>query len=190
MTNNTAYCLAVEKLLELEIPERAQYLRVLFNELTRLQSHLVWLGTHALDIGALTVLPLLLPRARRTDAHLRGRQRPAHDDQLHPHRRRFARATRRPVRHHSQVPQVFPSRIDEYEGLLNNNPIWKSRLQGVGYLSGEDAIALGVTGPPLRASGVDFDVRRDMPYSGYEKFQFATCRFRTKATSGRATSCA
>jgi NADH-quinone oxidoreductase subunit D len=66
----------------------------------------------------------------------------------------------------------FPSKIEQYEGLLQGNPIWMNRLKGVGYLSPEDAIALGVTGPPLRASGVDFDVRRDMPYSGYEKFQF------------------
>jgi NADH-quinone oxidoreductase subunit D len=68
--------------------------------------------------------------------------------------------------------KTFPSKIAEYEGLLNNNPIWGSRLKGVGYISGADAIALGVTGPPLRASGVDFDIRRDMPYSGYEKFKF------------------
>jgi NADH-quinone oxidoreductase subunit D len=81
MTNNLAYCLAVEKLLGLEIPERAQYLRVLFNELTRIQSHLVWLGTHAMDIGA------LFPRARAVAAYLRGRSRPADDDQLRPGRR-------------------------------------------------------------------------------------------------------
>src|SRR5271168_5536268 len=74
--------------------------------------------------------------------------------------------------HVQDLLKMMPEKIDEYENLLNGNPIWTRRLKGVGYLSAADAIALGVTGPPLRASGVDFDVRRDMPYSGYEKFQF------------------
>ncbi len=172
MTNNTAYCLAVEKLLELEVPERAQYLRVLFNELTRLQSHLVWLGTHALDIGALTVF---LYCFREREELMRIFEAVSGQRMMTSYIRVGGVSLEPPAGLYDTIRKFlkkFPSRIDEYEGLLNNNPIWKSRLQGVGYLSGEDAVALGVTGPPLRASGVDFDVRRDMPYSGYEKFQF------------------
>ena len=153
MTNNLAYCLAVEKLLGLEIPERAQYIRVLLNELTRIQSHLVWLGTHAMDIGALTVFLYCFREREDTAAHLRGRLRPAHDDQLLPHRRR-RRWSRRSTSTTGSADflNALPSKIDEYEGLLTGNPIWIGRLKGVGYLSPEDAIALGVTGPPLRAS--------------------------------------
>ncbi len=110
MTNNLAYCLAVEKLLGLEIPERAQYLRVLLNELTRVQSHLVWLGTHAMDIGALTDLPLLLARARRHHAHLRERLRPAHDDQLLPHRRPRARTAAGLLQADSGLPEHHAGR--------------------------------------------------------------------------------
>jgi NADH-quinone oxidoreductase subunit D len=173
MTNNLAYALAVEKLLELEIPERAQYLRVLFNELTRIQSHLVWLGTHAMDIGALTVF---LYCFREREDLLRIFEAVSGQRMMTSYIRVGGLALEPPLDIYSTIRkflQDFPSKIEEYEGLLNANPIWMGRLKGVGYLSPENAIALGVTGPPLRASGVDFDVRRDMPYSGYEKFQFA-----------------
>jgi NADH-quinone oxidoreductase subunit D len=172
MTNNLAYCLAVEKLLELEIPERAQYLRVLFNELTRIQSHLVWLGTHAMDIGALTVF---LYCFREREQLLRIFEAVAGQRMMTSYVRVGGLSLEPPRHLYDQIRAFlkdFPSKIEEYEGLLQGNPIWMNRLKGVGYLSPEDAIALGVTGPPLRASGVDFDVRRDMPYSGYEKFQF------------------
>jgi NADH-quinone oxidoreductase subunit D len=172
MTNNLAYCLAVEKLLGLEIPERAQYLRVLFNELTRIQSHLVWLGTHAMDIGALTVF---LYCFREREQLLRIFEAVAGQRMMTSYVRVGGLSLEPPRHLYDQIRAFlkdFPSKIDEYEGLLQTNPIWMNRLKGVGYLSPEDAIALGVTGPPLRASGVDFDVRRDMPYSGYEKFQF------------------
>jgi len=172
MTNNLAYCLAVEKLLELEIPERAQYLRVLFNELTRIQSHLVWLGTHAMDIGALTVF---LYCFREREQLLRIFEAVAGQHMMTSYVRVGGLSLEPPRHLYDQIRAFlkdFPSKIEEYEGLLQGNPIWMNRLKGVGYLSPEDAIALGVTGPPLRASGVDFDVRRDMPYSGYEKFQF------------------
>jgi len=172
MTNNLAYALAVEKLLQLEIPERAQYLRVLFNELTRIQSHLVWLGTHAMDIGALTVF---LYCFREREQLLRIFEAVSGQRMMTSYIRVGGLALEPPLDIYKQIRTFlkdFPSKIEEYEGLLNSNPIWMSRLKGVGYLSPEDAIALGVTGPPLRASGVDFDVRRDMPYSGYEKFQF------------------
>jgi NADH-quinone oxidoreductase subunit D len=172
MTNNTAYALAVEKLLELEIPERAQWLRVLFNELTRIQSHLVWLGTHALDIGAMTVF---LYCFREREDLLRIFEAVSGQRMMTSYVRVGGVALEPPLDLFAIIRKFlksFPSKVDEYEGLLNNNPIWIERLQNVGYLSPENAIALGVTGPPLRASGVDFDVRRDMPYSSYEKFQF------------------
>ncbi len=172
MTNNLAYCLAVEKLLGLEIPERAQYLRVLFNELTRIQSHLVWLGTHAMDIGALTVF---LYCFREREQLLRIFEAVAGQRMMTSYVRVGGLSLEPPRDLYDKIRTFlkdFPAHIDEYEGLLQTNPIWMNRLKGVGYLSAEDAIALGVTGPPLRASGVDFDVRRDMPYSGYEKFQF------------------
>jgi NADH-quinone oxidoreductase subunit D len=172
MSNNLCYCLGVEKLLGLELPPRAQYLRVLLNELTRLQSHLVWLGTHAMDIGALTVF-LYCFREReellKIFEHISGQR------MMTSYFRVGGVALEPPVDFYEQVQKllrIMPSKIDEYQNLLTGNPIWISRTQGVGYLSPADAIALGVTGPPLRASGVDWDLRRDMPYCGYEQFQF------------------
>src|ERR1700744_2695282 len=172
MTNNTAYALAVEKLLGLEIPPKAQWLRVLFNELMRLNSHLVWLGTHALDIGPLT---LFLYCFREREQLMRIFEAVSGQRMMTSYIRIGGLALEPPPGLMDTIKAFlddFPSKIAEYEGLLNNNPIWISRLKGVGYLSAEDAIALGVTGPPLRASGVDWDLRRDMPYSGYEKFKF------------------
>jgi NADH-quinone oxidoreductase subunit D len=172
MTNNLAYCLAVEKLLGLEIPERAQYLRVLLNELTRIQSHLVWLGTHAMDIGALTIF---LYCWREREDIMRIYENVSGQRMMTSYFRIGGLALEPPLDFYKQVQDflnIMPARIDQYENLLTGNPIWMNRLKGVGYLSAADAIALGVTGPPLRASGVDWDLRRDMPYSGYEKFQF------------------
>ncbi len=172
LTNNLCYCLAVEKLLQLEIPERAQWMRVLLNELTRLNSHLVWLGTHAMDIGALTMF-LYTFREReeilRIFEYLSGQRMMTSYFRigglaLEPQLDFFRRV--------QDLLNVLPEKIDEYQNLLTGNPIWVNRTQGVGKLSAADAIALGVTGPPLRASGVDWDLRRDMPYSSYEKFQF------------------
>ena len=172
MTNNTAYALAVEKLLGLEIPERSQYLRVLLNELTRIQSHLVWLGTHAMDIGALTVF---LYCFREREDLLRIFESISGQRMMSSYIRIGGVALEPPADIYDRIRKflnAFPKHIEEYEGLLHGNPIWIGRLKGVGYLSPEDAIALGITGPPLRASGVDWDVRRDMPYSGYDKFKF------------------
>ena len=172
MTNNLAYCLAVEKLLGLEVPERAQYLRVLLNELTRIQSHLVWLGTHAMDIGALTVF---LYCWREREDIMRIYENISGQRMMTSYFRIGGLSLEPPLDFYEQV-QAFltkmPAQIDQYENLLTGNPIWMGRLKGVGFLSAADAIALGVTGPPLRASGVDWDLRRDMPYSGYEKFKF------------------
>ncbi|WP_263415633.1 NADH dehydrogenase (quinone) subunit D [Terriglobus albidus] len=172
MTNNLTYCLAVEKLLQLEIPERAQYLRVLLNELTRLNSHLVWLGTHAMDIGALTVF---LYCFREREEILRIFEMVAGQRMMTSYFRIGGLSMEPPIDFYDRVRnflKIMPEKIAEYENLLTGNPIWMGRLKDVGHLSAADAIALGVTGPPLRASGVDWDLRRDMPYSGYEKFKF------------------
>jgi NADH-quinone oxidoreductase subunit D len=172
MSNNLCYVLAVEKLLALEIPERAVYLRVLLNELTRLNSHLIWLGTHAMDIGALTVF---LYCFREREEILRIFEDVSGQRMMTSYFRIGGVSMEPPLDFYDRVRnflKIMPSKIDEYENLLSGNPIWVGRTKGVGYLSPEDAIALGVTGPALRASGVDWDLRRDMPYSGYEKFQF------------------
>jgi len=172
MANNLCYCLAVEKLLQLEIPEKAQWMRVLLSELTRLNSHLVWLGTHAMDIGALTVF---LYTFREREDILRLFEAIAGQRMMTSYIRIGGLAMEPPLDFFPRLQafiNTFPSKIDEYSNLLTGNPIFANRLKGVGHLSAEDAIALGVTGPPLRASGVDFDLRRDMPYSSYEKFQF------------------
>ncbi len=172
MANNLCYCLAVEKLLDLEIPDRAQWLRVLLSELTRLNSHLVWLGTHAMDVGALTVF---LYCFREREEILRIFDCVAGQRMMTSYFRIGGLSLEPPLDFYGRVQnllKMLPEKIDEYENLLSGNPIWIQRTQGVGLLSAADAIAFGVTGPPLRASGVDWDLRRDMPYSSYEKFQF------------------
>jgi len=172
LSNNLCYCLAVEKLLQLEIPDRAQWIRVLLNELTRLNSHLVWLGTHAMDIGALTVF---LYTFREREEILRIFEHVSGQRMMTSYFRVGGLALEPPLDFFDSVQalvKILPEKIDEYENLLTGNPIFINRLKGVGYLSPEDAISLGVTGPPLRASGVDWDLRRDMPYSSYDKFRF------------------
>jgi NADH-quinone oxidoreductase subunit D len=172
LSNNLCYCLAVEKLLGLEAPEKAKWLRVLLVELSRINSHLIWLGTHAMDVGALTVF---LYTFREREDILRLFEAVAGQRMMTSYFRIGGLSMEPPLDFLDRVQafiRTFPEKIDEYANLLTGNPIFRNRLQGVGYLSAVDAIALGVTGPPLRASGVDFDLRRDMPYSGYEKFQF------------------
>ncbi|MCI0403931.1 MAG: NADH dehydrogenase (quinone) subunit D [Acidobacteria bacterium] len=172
LTNNLCYVLAVEKLLGLEIPPRAQWMRVLLNELTRINSHLVWLGTHALDIGAMSVF---LYCFREREDILRIFELVSGQRMMTSYFRVGGLALDPPLDFFDRVrrfAEIFPSRVDEYEDLLTGNRIWLGRTQGVAHLSAEDAIALGVTGPALRASGVDIDLRRDMPYSSYDKFQF------------------
>jgi NADH-quinone oxidoreductase subunit D len=172
MTNNLAYCLAVEKLLGLEIPPRAQWIRVMLNELTRINSHLVWLGTHAMDIGAMTVF---LYCFREREDVLRLFEMVSGQRMMTSYFRIGGLALEPPLGFFGRVKAFtdrFPSKIDEYESLLTSNPIWVERTKGVAYLDPQDAIALTATGPTLRASGVDVDLRRDKPYSGYEKFQF------------------
>jgi len=172
LSNNLCYCLAVEKLLGLEIPEKAQWIRVVLTELSRLNSHLIWLGTHAMDIGALTIF---LYTFREREEILRLFEAVSGQRMMTSYFRIGGVSLEPPLGFFDRVQaflRIFPEKIDEYENLLTGNPIFKNRLKGVGLLSAEEAIALGVTGPPLRASGVDFDLRRDMPYSSYEKFQF------------------
>ncbi|HEY5177130.1 MAG TPA: NADH dehydrogenase (quinone) subunit D [Terriglobales bacterium] len=172
MTNNLAYCLAVEKLLGLEIPPKAQWIRVMLNELTRINSHLVWLGTHAMDIGAMTVF---LYCFREREDVLRLFEAVSGQRMMTSYFRIGGLALEPPLGFFDRVKSFndrFPANIDEYESLLTSNPIWTGRTKGIAYLSGEDAISLCATGPTLRASGVDVDLRRDKPYSGYEKFQF------------------
>jgi NADH-quinone oxidoreductase subunit D len=172
MANNLCYCLAVEKLLQLDIPERAVWIRVLLTELTRLNSHLIWLGTHAMDIGALTVF---LYTFREREEILRIFEAVSGQRMMTSYFRIGGLSMEPPLDLFDRIQafiKTFPEKIDEYSNLLTGNPIFRNRLMGVGHLSAEDAIALAVTGPTMRASGVDFDLRRDMPYSSYEKFQF------------------
>ena len=172
MINNLCYSLAVEKLLDLEIPPKAQWMRVMLSELSRLNSHLIWLGTHAMDIGALTVF---LYTFREREEILRLFEAVSGQRMMTSYIRIGGLALEPPLNFLDRVQafiKTMPEKIDEYENLLTGNPIFINRLKGVGYLSREDAIALGVSGPVARASGIDFDVRRDLPYSGYEKFHF------------------
>jgi len=172
MTNNLCYVLAVEKLLGLEIPPKAQWLRVLLNELTRINSHLVWLGTHAMDIGALTVF---LYCFREREEVLKLFEMVSGQRMMTSYFRVGGIALEPPLGFFDRVREFagyFPEKVDEYENLLTGNPIWLMRTKGVARMTAEDAIALAASGPTLRGSGVDIDLRRDMPYSSYEKFQF------------------
>ncbi|HEY6293448.1 MAG TPA: NADH dehydrogenase (quinone) subunit D [Terriglobia bacterium] len=172
LSNNLGFCLAVEKLLELEIPPRAQFIRVLLTELTRIQSHLVWLGTHAIDIGAMSVF-LYCFREREDILHIF--EMVSGQRMMTSYFRIGGLALEPPLGWLDRVEKFlkkFPGRIDEYEGLLTKNPIWTRRTQGVGQISAADAIAYGVSGPSLRGSGVKWDVRKAQPYSSYDKFSF------------------
>lgn len=172
LSNNLAFCLATEKLLDLEIPPRAQWIRVLLTELTRIGSHLVWLGTHAIDIGAMTVF-LYCFREREDLMHIF--EMVSGQRMMTSFFRIGGLALEPPIGWLKAVERVlkkFPQRIDEYEGLLTKNPIWTGRTQGVGVISKEDAIAYGLSGPSLRGSGVNWDVRKKQPYSSYDKFEF------------------
>jgi NADH-quinone oxidoreductase subunit D len=172
MTNNLCYVLAVEKLLQLEIPERAVFIRVMLNELTRIASHLVWLGTHALDMGAMSVF---LYCFREREDILRIFEMVSGQRMMTSYFRIGGLSLEPPLDFYGKARDFaskFPEHIDEYENLLTSNRIWVDRTKGVAPLSAEDCISLGVTGPSLRASGVDWDLRRDMPYCGYDKFKF------------------
>jgi NADH-quinone oxidoreductase subunit D len=170
--NELGYCLGVERLLGIEAPERARLIRVLVCELNRVASHLVWLGTGALELGAVSmalygfrereiILDVFeaVTGLRMNHAYIRiGGVLMDLPDEGPPKIRELLR--------------VLPRRIDEYETLLDDNPIWRERNEGIGVLSADQALSFGVTGPLLRASGVGADLRKDMPYGGYETFDF------------------
>ena len=170
--NELGYCLAVERLLGVEAPPRAQVLRVMFNELNRISSHLVWLATGGLELGAVSIMlygfrerEVVLDifeevtglRMNHNYIRIGGVIMDVNEDGL------------RKIR---TFLEDMPRRIDDYETILNDNPIWRERNMGVGVLSAEDALALGVTGPMLRSAGVAADLRKDAPYSGYETYDF------------------
>jgi NADH-quinone oxidoreductase subunit D len=170
--NNLVYCLAVEKLLGLEVPKRAQYIRVMMAELQRVSSHLVWLGTHAIDLGAMSVF---LYCFREREEILKIFERFAGQRMMTSYIRIGGVAVEPPAGWRPMVEkvlQMMPGRIDEYEALLTGNRIWMARTKGVGYVKPEDAVAYSMTGPTLRAAGIPYDNRKVFPYSSYEEFQF------------------
>lgn len=172
VSNDLCYVGGVERLLQVEVPKRAEYLRVALTELQRIASHLLWLATHALDIGAATVF---LYAFREREEILKifedfiGARLTAHAFRIgglwwdaYPE---FVERVR-------DFLKILPGRIDEYETLLNANRIWLGRTVGIGVLPAEEAINLSLTGPALRGSGVRFDLRRAQPYSAYPDFEF------------------
>lgn len=171
-TNNLAYILAVEKLIGLEVPRRARYIRTLFAELTRIGSHLLWLGTHAADIGAMTVL---LYTMREREDVLDIIEETAGTRLMMTYFRPGGVVNDLPAGFDAKINaflDTFTGRIDEYERLLTKNRIWLKRTVGVGVISRDEAISLGLSGPSLRGSGVDWDIRRDEPYEAYDEIDF------------------
>ena len=172
LSNNLAYVLTVEKLMDLEVPRRARYVRAALAELQRIASHLFWLGTHAHDLGAMTPLFYALRErealmdifenlsgSRLTPSFLRVGGLAADIDE------RFVESVR-------NFTDTFQGRVDEYETLLTQNPIWRSRTKGVGVLDAGQCIRLGISGPMLRSAGVPLDLRKTQPYSCYDEFHF------------------
>ena len=172
MNNNLGYVVAVEKLAGITVPERAQFIRTLMAELTRLSGHLVWLGTHALDIGAMTVcmytlrerelildLTEMVTGARQTVSYVRigGLRNDVPRDFIDKCR---------------EFTEVFPKRLEDYDTLIRENRIWLKRTVGIGVFSAEDAVNYGLTGGTLRGSGVNYDLRKVEPYAAYDKVEF------------------
>ena len=197
MSNEHAYCLAIEKLLQLPIPERAQYIRVMFDEVTRLMNHLLWLGAHALDVGAMTVFLYAFREredlfdiyeavsgARMHAAYYRpgGVYRDLPDKMpLYQASKIHNAAAIKKMNENRQGSLLdflehfcnrFPTYVDEYETLLTDNRIWKQRTVGIGVVSPERALALGFTGPMLRGSGIAWDLRKKQPYEVYDRMDF------------------
>jgi NADH-quinone oxidoreductase subunit D len=172
VSNGLGYCLTIEKLISVEAPKRAQYLRVILTELNRLASHQVWLGTHALDIGAIT--PLFYVFREREDIlnifeKFFGARLTTHAFRIGGCARDAYEGFDREVLDYCDKQD---KRLEEYEELLTGNRIWKDRTVGVGVISPEACIAIGLTGPPLRGSGVKWDLRKAQPYSSYDDFDF------------------
>jgi NADH dehydrogenase I D subunit len=174
MNNNYGYCLAVEKLLGIEIPERAKTIRIIMSELQRIASHLFWLGTHVMDVSG-TGMAIMMYVTRERERILELFEMVC-----------GARLTLSYIRIGGvwkDVPPAFisnlrdliavlPRYFDDYEAMLTTGPLWRERLEGIGHLSRAEVINMGLTGPMLRGSGVDWDLRRDMPYGGYEEYDF------------------
>jgi NADH dehydrogenase I D subunit len=172
MSNNIGYCVAVEKLFQIEVPERAEYIRTMLAELTRIVSHLLWLATHALDIGAMTVF-LYCFRERETIQNLYERLCGARLTVSYP---RIGGVKRDPdqqwLKDLYAFTEEFPMRVKQYETLIDRNRIWLKRTKGIGVISAEEAINMGLSGPALRGSGVPYDVRKSMPYGVYERLEW------------------
>lgn len=214
MCNEHAYCLSIEKLLGIEVPERAQYIRVMFAEITRLLNHLLWIGAHGLDIGAMTVFLYAFREredlmdcyeavsgARLHAAYFRPggvyRDLPDSMPQYTVSKIKNARelARRNEGRQGSlldfidEFTQRFPGYVDEYETLLTDNRIWKQRTVGIGVVTPERALNLGLTGPMLRGSGIAWDLRKKQPYDVYPSWT-STSRWASTAIATTATWCA
>ena len=197
MANEHAYCMAIEKLLLLPVPERARYIRVMFDEVTRLMNHLLWLGAHALDVGAMTVFLYAFREredlfdiyeavsgARMHAAYYRpgGVYRDLPDQMPQYQASKIHNATAVKKMNENRQGSLldfledftnrFPTYVDEYETLLTDNRIWKQRTVGIGVVSPERAMALGFTGPMLRGSGVAWDLRKKQPYEVYDRMDF------------------
>jgi NADH-quinone oxidoreductase subunit D len=172
MGNNLAYCLAVEKLVDLDVPERAQTLRVILAELERINSHLVWVGTFGLDLAAMS---MFLYAFREREMILDIKELISGQRMMTTYMRPGGLWRDVPVEFETAVRnflKIFPRRVDEYEALLTKNPLFLDRLLGIGKLDAATALQYGITGPMLRASGVNWDLRKARPYSGYDQYDF------------------
>jgi len=172
MSNNLGYCLAVEKLMEIEVPPKVKFARVLLTELTRIKSHLVWIGTHALDIGAMS---MMLYAFRERELIIDVYEACGGQRMMSTYFRIGGLADELPPDFNEKVEKVLkrmPDALVDYERLLTDNRIFRNRTIDVGKISADDAINYGLTGPSLRGSGVNYDVRKANPYSGYEQFEF------------------
>ena len=197
MCNEHAYCLAIERLLGIDVPTRALYIRTMFDEITRILNHLMWLGTHALDVGAMTMFLYCFREredlfdmyeaasgARMHAAYYRPggvyRDLPDRMPQYQAVKSRNAAKLKRLNENRQgslldfidDFARRFPGNVDDYETLLTENRIWKQRTVGIGVVTAERAQALGFTGPMLRGSGVPWDLRRKQPYAAYDRMAF------------------
>ena len=197
MMNEHAYVMTIEKLLQIKVPIRAQYIRVLFDEITRILNHLLWLGAHALDVGAMTVFLYAFREredlfdcyeavsgARMHAAYYRPggvyRDLPSSMPQFQPSKKQRSSEINKLNKNRSgslldfieDFAKRFPTYVDEYETLLTDNRIWKQRTVGIGVVDPDRAVALGMTGPMLRGSGVEWDLRKKQPYETYSKLDF------------------
>ncbi len=172
VSNVYGYVLGVEALMGIDVPERAQHIRVMMTEFNRLSSHLLWLATHAIDIGAMTVF-LYCFREReeilKLFEALFGARLTTHAFRIGGLWKDLPNGFEAAAR---KFIADFPAKVDEYEKLLTNNRIWIDRTRGIGVISAKEAIDYGLSGPPLRGSGVDLDLRKARPYGGYEQFEF------------------